>query len=104
MKILFHIDDPAKWTHLQSNITNALAAQPSTAIVVVANGSGIQAYLTAEAKQFMANHQTVEFDSCRNSMKSHHITADQVAGTKIVPVGVLRIAELQSNGFAYIKL
>ncbi|MCV3315473.1 DsrE family protein [Pediococcus ethanolidurans] len=109
MKIVFHIDEASKWQTVLSNVSNTLTyAQDHhehISVVVVVNGSAITEYVTENIQTFINDHKTsVAFHACQNAMISHHITAAQLPkNVKIVPAGVIDLAELQNQGFRYIK-
>ncbi|AMV60838.1 Hypothetical protein ADU72_0723 [Pediococcus damnosus] len=109
MKIVFHIDENEKWPTTISNIKNAInfAKEQSTVImmIVVVNGPAITEYLTPEIRQFIeSSEDLVSFHACHNAMNSHQITANQLPScVKVVPAGIIDLAQLQDQGFRYIK-
>jgi intracellular sulfur oxidation DsrE/DsrF family protein len=96
------------------NIANHMNADPSTKIVAVALGAGVDFLLQGAKDKNGAEYATavgdlvlagVEFRVCNNTLKRRNIDPSRlIADTKIVPAGVAEIARLQSKeGFAYIK-
>lgn len=104
VKVVFHIDEPSKWNHAISNVTNFLEQVPDAKIVLLANGDAIAGYTNSELTNRMAQLSNVEFHACNNSMNSHGLTKQDIpAFIIIVPAGVVDLAKLQYQGFAYIK-
>lgn len=104
MKIVFHIDDPIKAPQLKANIENALNILPEVQLTVVAIGDGTEIYSQERFQQFMQTHAMVEFEACRNSLRTRQIEEQSIKPATVVPAGSLRLAELQQNGYSYIKL
>jgi len=105
--------DPARWDLTLNNAQNLLNyfGQEQVQIVVVAFGPGIKMYLPknkAIADRIAAiNAEGVEFDVCHNSMeqfkkKTGHLPPLDPS-VVIVPAGIVRIMQLESHGFDYIK-
>jgi intracellular sulfur oxidation DsrE/DsrF family protein len=114
IKAVYHVNETEKtWTALR-NIQNHLRDDPSTSIVVVANGNGIDFLLKdAVDKQGTPFQPTLEelkkngvvFKVCRNTLTSRKLTDDAVAGEAVVvQAAVAEIARLQiREGYAYLK-
>ncbi len=105
--------DPARWNLTLNNAQNLLNyfGQEQVQIVVVAFGPGIKMYLPKNkeiASRIAAiNAEGVEFDVCHNSMeefkkKTGHLPPLDPS-VVIVPAGIVRIMQLESHGFDYIK-
>jgi uncharacterized protein len=104
--------DPARWHLVLNNVQNMLNAygQEKVQIVVVAYGPGLKMILakSPEAKRVAAmNQEGVEFDACHNTMlgmarKLGHMPK-LLPEADIVPGGIVRIMQLQTAGFNYIK-
>ena len=79
-------------------------------VVVVAYGPGLT-LLTKQNKQAQRVQslamQGIHFNACGNTMKliakKKGKKPQIVEGVKVVPAGVARIAELQGEGYAYIR-
>lgn len=105
-------DDPARWTLVLNNVANMLEymGQDRIQIVVVSYGPGLKMLLPAGkmGKRIAAlTQEGVEFDACHNTMegmarKLGHMPV-LVPEAVIVPAGVIRIVQLESHGFTYIK-
>lgn len=103
---------PGRWTlalNNAQNILDAVGAQKAQ-IVVVAYGPGLRMLLsnTPDAERIQSlNAEGVEFDACHNTMeamarKIGHMPI-LVPQAVIVPAGVLRIMQLETHGFTYLK-
>ncbi|MGC8467032.1 MAG: DsrE family protein [Acidithiobacillus sp.] len=105
-------DNPARWNLTLNNAQNLLNyfGQEKVQIVVVAFGPGIKMYLPSSpvASRIAAiNAEGVEFDVCHNSMeqfkkKTGHLPPLDPS-VVIVPAGIVRIMQLESHGFDYVK-
>jgi intracellular sulfur oxidation DsrE/DsrF family protein len=104
--------NPARWTLTLNNAQNLLNyfGQEKIQIVVVAFGPGIKMYLpnSPVASRIAAiNAEGVEFDVCHNSMEAFKKKTGHLPkldpSVVIVPAGIVRIMQLESHGFDYIK-
>ncbi|MEY2342487.1 hypothetical protein AB4090_10305 [Acidithiobacillus sp. IBUN Pt1247-S3] len=105
-------DNPGRWNLTLNNTQNMLNyfGQEQVQIVVVAFGPGIKMYLPKSpvASRIAAiNAEGVEFDVCHNSMeqfkkKTGHLPPLDPS-VVIVPAGIVRIMQLESHGFNYVK-
>lgn len=105
-------DDPALWNLVLNNAQNVLDyfGQEKVRIVVVAYGPGLKMFLKKSpvaARLAAQNDEGIEFDACHNTMKAMEkktghmpVLADSVV---IVPAGVVRIMQLEKDGFVYIR-
>ena len=107
LKIVFHVSDPDGWAPALSNVRNMVAQYPDAKLRLVVDGGGI--YLLAGpsdmtplfAKLAAAG---VEFQACHNALREKKIDPASVPpGVKVVPAGVVALAESQRDGYAYIK-
>lgn len=103
MKVVFHLDELAKWQETHQNVRNLLKASPEIEIVVLVNGIAITGYLLAENTEFIKT-QGVTFHACSNAMKANQVSPEDLPKiVQVVPAGVLDLVELQQAGYAYIK-
>ncbi|MDA8051677.1 MAG: hypothetical protein M0002_17030 [Rhodospirillales bacterium] len=103
---------PAVWTLALNNVENLLGSlgQNRIQIVVVAFGPGLRILLAGspDAARIQAmSVEGVEFDACHNTMermakKLGHLPV-LLPQAVIVPSGVLRIIQLETHGFTYIR-
>ncbi|AEK57551.1 conserved hypothetical protein [Acidithiobacillus caldus SM-1] len=91
------------------NILNYFG-QEKVQIVIVAFGPGLKFLLAnSPVKQRIAalDAEGVEFDACHNTMlqfqkKLGHMP-ELVPSAVVVPAGIVRIMQLESHGFDYVK-
>ena len=110
-RVLFAITSPdqADWQLTLNNVRNLISglAPEAVEIEIVAYGPGI-AFLkkegadAAEIQRLEAQH--VHFVACGNAMKKQHLEAsDMVAGSEVVPAGIVEVVRKQEQGWTYIK-
>lgn len=113
-KVVYHVDDVEKVGEALANLRNHIIGTggPGKAdLKVVINGPALKAFhaKSAEARVSsaldMLTQSGVRFEACKNTMRGQEVTlADLLPGfVEIEKGGVVRIAELQMQGFAYIK-
>ena len=114
VKVVYHLSEGiAQASRAMGNIRNHLAADPSTKIVVVTHGAGIDFLLegavNTQKQPFTGSisdlaNKGVEFRVCNNTLVSRNISPDKVPmEAKIVPSGVAEVARLQAKeGFVYL--
>ncbi|WP_125766638.1 DsrE family protein [Lapidilactobacillus wuchangensis] len=104
VKVVIHVDEAVKVQLAIGNVQNLLAALPTSEVIVVVNGPAITTLPAGAWANLLKQLPQVELDACHNAMVSHQITAtDLPAGVTVVAAGVVRIVELQGQGFAYLK-
>lgn len=107
LKIVLHVSDPDGMLPALSNVKNLAAQGPSVKLRVVVDGSGV--YMLQGNTNITPLFQKyadlgVEFQACHNALGEHHIApASLPRGIKVVPMGVLALAEAQASGYAYVK-
>ncbi len=104
--------NPERWTLTLNTAQNLLNffGQEKIQIVIVAFGPGLKMELknSPVAQKIAAmNAEGVEFDACHNTMeemkkKIGHLPV-LVPSAVIVPAGIVRIMQLESDGFNYVK-
>jgi uncharacterized protein len=131
-KVVYHADfaDPRRFSAMLTNINNMVTVyqqdlkEYDVRIVFVSNGIRFvtadalkgtpfaeDAELKARRKELLERvkslHDTqgVKLELCEITREAAHLDASKVlAGVDRVPSGVVRIAELQHQGFAYLKV
>lgn len=115
IKVVYHLTEGVQQaSRAIGNIRNHLAAEPSTRIVVVAHGPGIDFLLDgaedAQGRPFSGAvgdlaGKGVEFRVCNNTLVSRRIPKEQVVmEATVVPSGVAEVARLQvREGHAYLR-
>ncbi|MCH4056825.1 MAG: hypothetical protein LKE89_02615 [Lactobacillaceae bacterium] len=104
VKVVVHVDEAAKVHLAIGNVRNLLAAEPASEVVVVVNGPAITTFPAGAWAGLLNQVPQVELDACHHAMVSNQIAAtDLPAGVTVVAAGVVRIIELQEQGFTYLK-
>jgi len=112
--VVYHFDDAATQAMKGlRNIRNHLDGDPTVQITVVALGPGVDmlmpGYKDANASDYAAQvtalkARGVKFEVCENTMKGRNLKMEQfLPEIDTTPAGVVRLAKLQGQGFAYIK-
>jgi uncharacterized protein len=116
-KIVYHLDDPGveKARFVLGNIKNHVDGvggwQNIEALELVVNGPALKSFVAsgmdAEMRQSLQElqRQGLAFGACGNTMKAFKVTLEQLpAGARLLPQGgVVRVMELQEQGYAYIR-
>jgi intracellular sulfur oxidation DsrE/DsrF family protein len=111
-KVAYHLSDADKVTFVLGNIQNHLDGGPrDVEIVLVVHGPALKAFHAKSGDAAMSKRVEtfskagVRFDACGNTMKSQKVGLnDLVAGFKVAEQGgVVRLAELQSMGYVYLR-
>ncbi|HEV2572463.1 MAG TPA: DsrE family protein [Beijerinckiaceae bacterium] len=111
-KVAYHLSDADKVAFVLGNIQNHLDGGPKgVEIVLVVHGPALKGFHAMSAdpavSQKVENFSKagVKFDACGNTLKAQKVElADLVPGFKVVEEGgVVRLAELQSLGYAYLR-
>lgn len=114
MKILLHIDQPERWNAVESNLKNLTrakeTARPDLEIEVVVTGEAIQQLIdNSENKSLKCSLQNAASSGftiagCHNSLNRFKIREEEIFSfIKVVPAGLIEVAEKESEGFAYVK-
>jgi uncharacterized protein len=113
-KVVYHISDTATQAlGGLRNIGNHLDTDPTAQITVVAHATGVD-FLMEGAKDrtdkpFIGaiaalRNRGVRFEICEITLKNRDLKKEQfIQEAEYTPSGVVRIAKLQKQGFAYIK-
>lgn len=112
--VVYHIDDTAQQA-LKGlrNIRNHLDTDPSARITVVAHALGVD-FLMEGAKDGSGSPYAgpvaalvargVKFEVCEITLRNRGLKKEQfLQEADFTPSGVVRLAKLQKQGFAYIK-
>lgn len=105
--------DPATQNLALNNAANVAKdmGPGNVEIQIVAYGPGLS-MLTAKSKiaprvKSMAMNEDITFNACGNTMKKMAKKTGKkpvlTAGVKVVPAGVVRIMELQEQGYSYVR-
>jgi uncharacterized protein len=114
MKVVYHLSDFEKVPFVIGNIQNhfdGVGGPDHVTIALVVHGPALRAFHTEQATPDLSQHigklskGGLELAACGNTMKSQKITlADLLPGFVAADKGgVVRIAELQSQGYLYLR-
>ena len=112
--VVYHIDDAATQA-LKGlrNLKNHVDTDPTARITVVTHANGVD-FLMTDAMDRNGNpyeiavqelvRRGVKFEICEITLKNRSLKKDQfIQEATFTPSGVVRIAKLQKQGYAYIK-
>jgi intracellular sulfur oxidation DsrE/DsrF family protein len=115
IKVVYHVNDGVQQaSRAIGNIRNQLKTDPTTKIVVVAHGTGVD-FLLEDAENAAGGKFApaleelkaagVDFRVCNNTLVSRKIDPKMVVEqASIVPSGVVEVSKLQAReGFVYLK-
>lgn len=114
MKILLHIDQTERWSAVQGNLINLANAKqnlrPDLDIEVVVTGEAIQQLVDNDdnraLKETLKKATDVGFviAGCNNSLNRFKIAPEDLFSfVRVVPAGLIEVAEKENEGFAYVK-
>lgn len=109
--IVFHVDSPSPdiLALALSNAQNYKAALPNEnfTMVLVVNGPAVTQVTTPSPllDQFAPLHQQgLSLRVCNNALNKFNISPAQLwPNAQVIPAGVVEIAELQQQGYSYVK-
>jgi intracellular sulfur oxidation DsrE/DsrF family protein len=114
VKAVFHIDD-AQGQALAGlrNVKNFLDTDPTAKIIVVTHANGVDFLMTGakdrngnpyEVAVELLQQRGVRFEVCEITLKNRDLKKNQfIEEASFVPSGVVELAKLQAQGYAYIK-
>jgi intracellular sulfur oxidation DsrE/DsrF family protein len=113
-KAVYHLSDLDKVAFVIGNIRNhyeGMGGPDKVTIALVVHGPALKAFQTASAGPDLARHvgefhrQGLELNACGNTMRAQKITLNDLLPGFINADqgGVVRIAELQGQGYAYLR-
>ena len=114
LKVVYHLSDADKVNFVLGNIQNHIAGvggPDHVTIALVVHGPALKAFHSIAAHPDVAEHvgdfgkDGVELAACANTMKAQNVTlADLLPGfVSAEKGGVVRLAELQSQGYLYLR-
>ena len=113
-RVVYHIADTAgQALGGLRNVGNHLDTDPSAQITVVTHAQGVD-FLMHDAKDRNGNpyeitvqqlvKRGVRFEICEITLKNRNLKREQfIEEAKFTPSGVVRLAKLQKEGYAYIR-
>jgi uncharacterized protein len=113
-KVVYHLSEPTRVNFVLGNIKNHIAGKggpDKVRIVLVIHGPALEAFISSKANPDIRkqvekrNGDGVNFVACWNTMKAQKLVAeDMLSGFEIAEEGgVVRIADLQQQGYLYIR-
>jgi intracellular sulfur oxidation DsrE/DsrF family protein len=114
LNVVYHVSDAEKVSFVLNNIRNhieGVGGPDKVHIVLVMHGPAVAAFNDIEAVDRVRGavaslqEQGVAFNVCGNTLKVMDLTAEELLPgmIEVSQGGVTRIAELQSQGFVYIR-
>jgi hypothetical protein len=113
-KVVYHLSDPDKVDFVLGNIANhyeGMGGPEKVTIALVVHGPALRAFHAAKATPDMAKRVSefvklgLQPNACIHTMKGQNVTlADLLPGFVVADKGgVVRIAQLQAQGYAYLR-
>jgi intracellular sulfur oxidation DsrE/DsrF family protein len=113
-KVVYHLDDLDKVAFVFGNIAShykGMGGPDKVTIALVVLGPALKAFHTAEATADTSKRTDelsksgLQLNACINTMRAQNVTLKDLLPGFIVAEqgGVVRLAELQSQGFAYLR-
>ena len=114
LKVVYHLNDLDKVNFVLGNIQNhfdGVGGPDNVIIALVVHGQALKAFHSASANPDVSKRVGqfskvgLEMAACGNTMKSQHVTLGELLPGFVVAEkgGVVRIAELQSQGYLYLR-
>jgi uncharacterized protein len=114
LKVVYHLSDLDKVTFVLGNIQNhidGVGGPGNVTIALVVHGQALRAFHSASASPDISKRvgqfskAGLEFAACGNTMKSQNVGLRDLLPGFIAAErgGVVRIAELQSQGYLYLR-
>jgi intracellular sulfur oxidation DsrE/DsrF family protein len=114
LKVVYHLSDHDKVSFVVGNIQNHLdgvGGPDNVTIALVVHGQALRAFHASSANPDLTKHigqfskNAIELAACGNTMKAQKVRlADLLPGFVAADQGgVVRIAELQSQGYLYLR-
>ncbi|CZR02244.1 Hypothetical protein Tpal_2729 [Trichococcus palustris] len=106
-RVIFHIDETAKWSLNLGNARNLLHALENVSLEILANSEAVQGYLDDSLSEQIQSLQAkgVRFVACGNAVKKFRIAEKSLTDKKIevVPAGIAELVLRQEEGYSYIR-
>jgi intracellular sulfur oxidation DsrE/DsrF family protein len=114
LKVVYHLNDLDKVNFVLGNIHNhfdGVGGPDHVTIALVVHGQALKAFHAASANPDVGKRvgqfakAGLEMAACGNTMKSQHVTLGELLPGFVAAEkgGVVRIAELQSQGYLYLR-
>ena len=114
LKVAYHLSEEAKVGFVLNNIRNhikGVGGPENVDIVLVVHGPALKAFHDSKAQPKVQERmqallgEGVAFNACGNTMRAQKVeTADLLPGfVRVDQGGVVRLAELQADGYVYLR-
>ena len=114
LKVVYHLNDLDKVSFVLGNIQNhfdGVRGPDNVTIALVIHGPALRAFHSASANPDVSKRvgqfskAGIEMAACGNTMKSQNVTVKELLPGFVAADqgGVVRIAELQSQGYLYLR-
>ena len=114
LKVVYHLNDLDKVNFVLGNIENhfeGAGGPDNVTIALVVHGPALRAFHAASANPDVSKRigqfskAGLQMAACGNTMKSQHVTVNELLPGFVAAEkgGVVRIAELQSQGYLYLR-
>ena len=114
LKVVYHVSELEKVNFTLGNIANhikGVGGPENVEIILVAHGPALKAFHEMNAEENMSKRvvalqgQGVQFEACGNTMRAQAVQIADLLPNMFQrdEGGVVRIAELQSKGYMYIR-
>lgn len=113
-KVVYHLSEPTRVNFVMGNIKNHIVGKggpDKVRIVLVIHGPALEAFVSSKANPDIRSQMSkrskegVSFVACGNTMKAQKLEPGDLLGDFEVAEegGVVRIADLQEQGYLYIR-
>lgn len=111
LRVAYHLSDAEKVNFVLGNIQNHIDGPEHVTIALVIHGPALKAFQSAQATPDVSKRVGefskggIELAACGNTMKAQNVTlTDLLPGFVSAEKGsVVRLAELQSQGYLYLR-
>jgi len=114
LKVVYHLSDADKVNFVLGNIQNhidGVGGPDHVTIALVIHGPALKAFHLGQASPDISKHvgefskEGVELAACGNTMKAQNVTVKELLPGFVSAEkgGVVRLAELQSQGYLYLR-
>lgn len=106
MKIILHINELEKWPTVVQNAKNTLTSGMHVDLVILANGGAVQVLKDSTMMTTLKElvEASVVIRMCQRSLTTFEFDeTDLPSFVRVVPVGMIELALLQTQGYSYIK-
>jgi len=114
LKVVYHVADADKVNFALNNMRNhikGVGGPDNVELVLVVHGPGLKRFHDIEANDKLRKmvsslqDEGVQFNACGNTMRAQGVQTDELIPgfIRVDQGGVVRIAELQADGYLYIR-